>query len=184
MWSPATGLSSTTGTTVTASPSTSTVYTVTGTGANGCTNTATAAVAVNALPVATITPATATTFCQGGGVVLNANTGAGLSYQWFNNAVAISGASGASYTANMSGSYTVEVTNTSTCSATSTATVVTVNALPTATITPATATTFCQGGSVVLNANTGTGLTYQWRLNGTNITGATTTTYTANASGS
>jgi hypothetical protein len=101
------------------------VYTVTGTGANGCTNTATAAVALNALPTATITPATASTFCQGGSVVLNANTGAGLSYQWFNNAVAI-GATTSSYTANASGSYTVVVTNTSTCSATSTATDVTV----------------------------------------------------------
>ena len=118
-WSPATGLSSTTGTTVTASPSTSTVYTVTGTGANGCTNTATAAVAVNALPAATITPATATTFCQGGGVVLNANTGAGLSYQWFNNTVAISGETSSTYIANTSGSYTVIVTSTTTCSSTS-----------------------------------------------------------------
>jgi hypothetical protein len=184
VWSPATGLSSSTGTTVTASPSTSTVYTVTGTGANGCTNTATAAVAVNALPTATITPASATTFCQGGSVVLNANTGTGLSYQWFNNATAISGATSASYTATTSGSYTVVVTNASTCSSTSTATVVTVNALPAATITPASATTFCQGGSVVLNANTGAGLTYQWRLNGNPISGATSSSYTANASGS
>ena len=184
VWSPATGLSSTTGTTVTASPSTSTAYTVTGTGANGCTNTATAAVAVNVAPTATITPATATTFCQGGSVVLNANTGTGVTYQWRLNGTNITGATSSSYTANASGSYTVIVTNTSTCSATSTATVVTVNALPTATITPATATTFCQGGSVVLNANAGTGLTYQWRLNGTNVTGATSSSYTANASGS
>jgi hypothetical protein len=118
-WSPAAGLSATTGATVTASPSTNTVYTVTGTGANGCTNTATAAVAVNALPAATITPATATTFCQGGGVVLNANTGAGLSYQWFNNTVAISGETSSTYIANTSGSYTVIVTSTTTCSSTS-----------------------------------------------------------------
>jgi hypothetical protein len=119
VWSPAIGLSATTGTTVTASPSTSTVYTVTGTGANGCTNTATAAVTVNTLPTATITSATATTFCQGGGVVLNANTGAGLSYQWFNNGTAISGSTSSTYTANESGSYTVVVTNTTTCSSTS-----------------------------------------------------------------
>ena len=184
VWSPATGLSSATGTTVTASPSTSTVYTVTGTGANGCTNTATAAVAVNAATTATITPATATTFCQGGSVVLNANTGSGLTYQWRLNGTNITGATTSSYTANASGSYTVVVTNTSTCSATSTATVVTVNALPTATITAASATTFCQGGSVVLNANTGAGLSYQWRLNGNPISGATSSSYTANASGS
>ena len=128
---------------------------------------------VNALPTATITPATTTTFCQGGSVVLNANTGAGLTYQWRLNGTNITGATSSSYTANASGSYTVVVTNTSTCSATSTATVVTVNTLPTATITPATATTFCQGGSVVLNANTGSGLTYQWYNNATIISGAT-----------
>jgi hypothetical protein len=120
-WSPATGLSTTTGTTVTASPATSTVYSVTGTGANGCTNTATATVTVNTLPTSTITAATATTFCQGGNVVLNANAGAGLSYQWFNNATEINGAISSTYTATMSGSYTVTVTNASTCSATSTA---------------------------------------------------------------
>jgi hypothetical protein len=184
VWSPATGLSATTGTTVTASPATSTVYSVTGTGANGCTNTATAAVAVNALPTATITASSATTFCQGGSVVLTANTGAGLSYQWFNNATSISGATSSTNTANASGSYTVVVTNASTCSSTSAATVVTVNALPTATITPASATTFCQGGSVVLNANTGTGLTYQWFNNATVISGATSASYTAITSGS
>jgi hypothetical protein len=184
VWSPATGLSATTGSTVTATPATSTLYTVTGTGANGCTNTATAAVTVNALPTATITPATATTFCQGGSVVLNANTGTGLTYQWFNNASAISGATSASYTATTSGSYTVVVTNASSCSSTSTATVVTVNALPTATITPVSATTFCQGGSVVLNANTGTGLTYQWFNNASAISGAISASYTATTNGS
>jgi hypothetical protein len=78
-------------------------------------------VTVNALPTATITAATATTFCQGEGVVLNASTGTGLTYQWFNNASAISGATSASYTATTSGSYTVVVTNASTCSSTSTA---------------------------------------------------------------
>jgi hypothetical protein len=119
VWSPATGLSSSTGTTVTSSTTTNTTYTVTGTGANGCSNSATASVTVNALPTATITSATATTFCQGGGVVLNANTGAGFSYQWFNNGTAISGSTSSTYTANESGSYTVVVTNTTTCSSTS-----------------------------------------------------------------
>jgi len=160
-------------------------YTVAVTNASSCSATSNATVVtVNALPAATITPATTTTFCQGGSVVLNANTANGLTYQWYLNGTVITGATSASYTANASGSYTVVVTNASSCSATSNATVVTVNALPTATITPATTTTFCQGGSVTLNANTGSGLTYQWKLNGTNITGATSSSYTANASGS
>jgi hypothetical protein len=36
----------------------------------------------------------------------------------------------------------------------------------------------------VLNANTGTGLSYQWRLNGNPISGATSSSYTATTSGS
>lgn len=50
-WSPATGLSAVTGSSVTASPSTTTVYTVTGTNmATGCFNSATATVTVNPVP--------------------------------------------------------------------------------------------------------------------------------------
>jgi hypothetical protein len=45
-------------------------------------------------------------------------------------------------TVSTAGSYTVSVTNASNCSATSVATVVTVNPLPTATITAGSATTF------------------------------------------
>ena len=131
-------------------------------------------VTINALPTATITPVTATTFCQGGSVVLNANTGTGLTYQWQLDGVnyAGTGATSSSITVDAAGNYTVMVTNSSTCSATSLATTVTINPLPIATITPVTATTFCQGGSLVLNANTGTGLTYQWQLDGVNYTGA------------
>ncbi len=55
---------------------------------------------------------------------------------------------------------------------------VTVNALPTATITPGGPTTFCQGGSVTLTASTGTGYVYTWS------TGATTQAITAIAAGS
>ena len=49
-WSPATGLSATTGTPVTASPSSSQTYTVTGTDSNGCVNTATVTVTVTPTP--------------------------------------------------------------------------------------------------------------------------------------
>jgi outer membrane protease len=139
-------------------------------------------VTVNPLPIATLTPAGPTTFCQGGSVVLNANVGTGLTYQWYNGATPISGANSSSYTATTSGAYNVQV-STSNCTATSINQSVTVNPLPTATLTPAGPTTFCQGGSVVLNANVGTGLTYQWYNGATSISGANSSSYTATASG-
>ncbi|OCX52273.1 hypothetical protein BEL04_12410 [Mucilaginibacter sp. PPCGB 2223] len=56
--------------------------------------------------------------------------------------------------------------------------------VPAPTITAGGETTFIIGGSVVLSASTGTGYTYQWMKDGVNISGATTSTYTATQSGS
>jgi hypothetical protein len=134
-------------------------------------------------PTATITAAGPTSFCAGGNVVLNANTGTGYTYQWNNNGAAITGANTASYTASAAGSYTVTVLS-GTCSTTSAAVTITVNAIPTATITANGSTTFCSGGSVVLNAGSGNGYTYQWKNNGTAIYGASSASFTATASGS
>jgi hypothetical protein len=44
-------------------------------------------------------------------------------------------------------------------------------------------TTFCQGDSVIFDANTGTNFTFQWRKNGANIVGATSAQYIAKTSG-
>ena len=78
-WSPATGLSATTGASVTATPSTTTTYTVTGTDGAGCVNTATATVTVANKP--TIAPtATPATVCSGANSVLNANVSAPPAY--------------------------------------------------------------------------------------------------------
>ncbi len=53
----------------------------------------------------------------------------------------------------------------------------------TAVIAPATSNvSICAGNTTVFSANTGTG--YQWKLNGTNIAGATNQTYTASVAGS
>jgi gliding motility-associated-like protein len=132
----------------------SAVMTYTFTNANGCSSSTITNFTVNPLPTATITASGSTTFCQGGSVTLTANTA--TSYQWSN------GATTASITVNASGNYTVTITNANGCSAVSVPTTVTVNALPTATITANGPTTFCQGGNVTLNANVGSGLSYQW----------------------
>jgi len=140
-------------------------------------------ITMNPLPSAVNNPGGPTTFCPGGSVTLNTNIGTGLTYQWKNNSVDIPGQTASTYIANTSGSYTVVVTNANNCSKTSPAVVVTVNSLPTAIITPVGPTTFCSFVSVLLNANTGTGLTYQWKNNGVNIFGETSSSYTANAAG-
>lgn len=120
---------------------------------------------------ATITAAGNTTFCQGGSVVLNANTGTGYTYLWKLNSVVISGANTSSYTATQAGSYTVTINGT----ATSSPTVVTVNPLPT---TPTLVYT-----ANVLSTTGGPYTTYAWYLNNTAITGATNATYTATQNG-
>ncbi len=71
-WSPATGLSATTGATVSASPASSTIYTVTGTDANGCVNTATASVSALQNPQNIIASATPASICYGSATVLSA----------------------------------------------------------------------------------------------------------------
>ncbi|MBK8875573.1 MAG: hypothetical protein IPN13_17315 [Bacteroidetes bacterium] len=50
-------------------------------------------------------------------------------------------------------------------------------------VTPAGPTTFCSGGSVTLNASSGSGLTYQWQRNGTSIPGAVNSSYVASTPG-
>ena len=139
-------------------------------------------VTVNSSPSAFINAAGPTSFCAPGSVLLNANTGSGLSYQWRLNGVNITGATFASYSASSSGNYDCVVSNT--CgSITSNILSVTTSSPPAATITTAGPTTFCTPGSATLNANTGPGLTYQWRLNVGNIPGATTSSYIAAVTG-
>ncbi|MFI5218285.1 MAG: T9SS type A sorting domain-containing protein [Bacteroidia bacterium] len=137
---------------------------------------------LHSLPAATITPAGPVTFCSGGNVVLNATTGSGLTYAWKKNGVIIGGATSASYTATATGSYTVVVTN-SFGSSTSPSVTVTNNPNPSAAVTPSGPTTFCAGGSVLLNAAVAANRAYQWKKNAVNISGATSSSYTANTSG-
>ncbi|GAC1587628.1 MAG: hypothetical protein NVS3B25_03710 [Hymenobacter sp.] len=149
-----------------------------------------ATVTVNSAPTATITASGATTFCKQGNLFLSAGPmGSGLTYQFLLNGNAIAGATGQTYSAlvTSSGNYSVRVTNASGCSATSPAVAVTVDPRNVVNLSAATATTFCQGGSVLLSANTtGPGAsdyTYQYYRNDVPVSGATASTYTATTSG-
>lgn len=119
-----------------------------------CVGSANVNVVVDALPNATVSNTTPTTFCQGGTVVLSAITGLN-SYQWKKDGTNISGATGQNYTANASGTYTVQVTNNKNCTATSngaaTGKVVLVNPTPPTPV--AMGATICNGNTVSLSAS-------------------------------
>jgi subtilisin-like proprotein convertase family protein len=77
-WSPATGLSTSTGATVNATPSATTAYTVTGTDVHGCINTHVATVTVTAPPdTFSVSPSPAS-MCAGSAPLLLSATGAAL----------------------------------------------------------------------------------------------------------
>ena len=121
------------------------------------------------------------TFCQGGNVLLTA-TYSGATVQWKKNGTNIPGATSPTYLVNSKGTYTCETT--SPCDTElSTGIFVNVQKNPPASITAGGATTFCAGGSVVLTANAGGGLSYQWYKGESLIAGATSINYTATIAG-
>ncbi len=132
---------------------------------------------------AAITPGGATTFCKGSSVMLSANSGIGLTYQWKRNGANIPGATSLNYTANKSGNYTILVNN-GFCTALSEPITVTVNNTPTATITNIDVTNnLCIDTNIKLKANGGAGFTYQWYKGPTALAGATNQFYFATMTG-
>lgn len=168
-WSPASGLSSTSGASVTATPSSSTTYTVTGT--NGCgSSTATASITVTTPPVATATPASST-ICSGSApsIALSANI-PGTTFDWLAIQTGVSGASSGSgssiaQTLNLTGASagTVEYIITPTangCSGNPISVIITVNPIPVAA--PTNNSPVCPSQTINLNGNSITGATYSW----------------------
>ncbi|CAN5128529.1 hypothetical protein BH11BAC6_BH11BAC6_04830 [soil metagenome] len=129
--------------------------------------------------IATITPAGNITWCTGQSLLLSANTGTGISYQWFKNNIAIAGAIGATLTVTKAGNYTVKESNPQGCTGTSAPANVSFVSKPAATITALGNLNICSTGSVVLQANSGTGYSYQWKKGSTIISNATGVQYTA-----
>ncbi len=180
VWSPASSLSSSTGSPVTATPTTTTTYTVIGTDVNGCTNTATVTVTVTSLS-ATAT-AVNSQICPGGNTQLN-STGGGT-YSWSpSTSLSNSTISNPIASPTTTTTYTVTVTDVNGCTGTAT---VTITVVPppnlTATATPP---SFCSGGNSQLNASGG--VSYLWapatNLSSTTIANpvaspTSTTTYT------
>lgn len=146
-------------------------------------------------PVNTVLPAISGTAQEG--QVLTASTGTWTgsptptyAYQWRRGGVAISGATGATYTlvtADVGATITVTVTATNSAgsaSATSaaTGTVAAAGAAPANTVLPAITGTAQEGQTLAASTGTWTGTpaptyAYQWKRAGANISGATASTY-------
>ncbi len=179
-WSPSTGLSATTGSSVTANPTTTTTYTVVATNGNGCTDTTTVVVTVNPLPTVSVPPAT---ICYGGSGILTAS--GATTYTW-KPATGLSATTGSIVTANPTATttYTITGTNGYDC-VDSTTTTVTVNPKPSISVPPA---TICYGSCATLQASgLGENGTYTWSVSAGEITSSgpsiqvcptATTTYT------
>ena len=133
--------------------------------------------------IATISPEGIISVCNSTDVTFTANTGTGINYQWLKNGSAINGATNSTYTTTKKGNYQVTETNGFNCISTSQSTNLSTLTKPAATITALGDLNICLTGSVKLQANGGSGLTYQWKKGSDLISGATKKNYTANSKG-
>ncbi len=150
-------------------------YTVTAV-AQGNTLTSAPVTVSGLIPRPTVTASGPLSFCPGGYVDLTSS--AGTAYSWS------TGETTQSIRVTSSGTYWVYTSSGSVCGNVSASVVVTVNPLPDVTVTPSGSTTFCAGSTRVLSVPSVSGTTYQWRLFGADISGATGASYTVTASGS
>ncbi|MCC2548237.1 T9SS type A sorting domain-containing protein [Hymenobacter sp. BT175] len=155
LWSPATGLSSTTVASPVASPTASTIYTVTVSNAAGCQSTAQTTVTVRATPVLTVTGNV--TICAGTSTTLSAS--GAQTYSW-SPSTGLSNPNSATPIASPTATTTYTVTGSSNgCTDTGTVTV-TVEPRPTPTAGPD--RVLCSGQSAQLGAAPVAGLVYSW----------------------
>jgi hypothetical protein len=147
----------------------------------GCSNNSATSTVASA-PSASATGSTAV--CEGNNVNLS-TTHAGSQYQWQRDSGSgyqnIANATSTSYAAVLSGNYRVNVDGAVSCPIT-----VTVNPLPTVSVTATPSTGVCAGQQITLAATTSgnPNFTYQWTISGTNIASATMNSYVTGTSGS
>ena len=143
-----------------------------------------ATLTVNVLPAITTQPANQTVLQGASATFSVVATGTpSPTYQWYvNGTSAISGATNASYSipnaqlANQ-GPYTVKVTNAA-GEVTSSIATLTVNVLPAITTQPESRRVVALGGTVSLTASVTGATSYQWRRNGVELNGATSSSLT------
>ncbi len=117
-------------------------------------------VSIGTTPSGSITPSSGA-LC--GSTPFLLTVGGGTTYQWYKDAIAIRGATNATYSVTAPGTYTADIiSGTCTGKATNSA-VITQGVIPSGTITPSTAS-ICPGSSQTLTATGGT--SYQWLKDG------------------
>ncbi len=135
----------------------------------------------------TISPSSIST-CTG--TTLTASSVTGATYQWYRNGIIIPGATSTTYATDTTlqhGTYLYTLntifTNTNpvvVCSSISTDTATVTLTKPDATITTSTGSSvLCANSTIMLSVPASTTCTYQWKLNGSAILGATSVSYTA-----
>ncbi len=161
------------------------VYTLEVTDAGGCTISTTTLVTVFIPPSSVVTPLTPTAFCETDSARLDAVTTPGDTYQWFDNGVAIPGATDATYWSHGTGNYKVQVTDGNGCTSTTAVGIPTVM-LSNPAVSPVGPVLLCQGdnGTITVNTNGVTsGLTFQWQKDGVDLPGSVGFSHVASASG-
>src|SRR5690606_5744447 len=132
-----------------------------------------AVLTVQQAPQITVQPAATQTVCEGGTINLSVTAvGAGLTYQWYNNANPLGGQTSSTLTlinadASNAGNYTVRVFGT--CDATgvlSTVSAVTIQEAPEVSVHPSNQT-ICEGGNTTMSVDAGATVSpgYQWQVN-------------------
>ena len=144
-------------------------------------------------PAVSITSGSGNSICSGQNVTFTAspvNGGSSPTYQWYNGGNAINGATSSTYSSTSlanGDAISVVLTSSSACASPTTATsnVVTINVATggaaSVSVSSTIGTSICSGQSATLHAtpvNGGGAPAYQWMLNGNNIAGATSATYT------
>ena len=141
--------------------------------------------------------ASSTSACSGGSITFSATPtdgGTSPTYQWYLNSNPVSGQTSSTYVYStpVSGDaiYVTMISNAFGCvtNANATGNTITLSSTastPSVSISASTATSICAGTSVSFTinstANMGASPAYQWKLNGSNINGATSSTYTTAA---
>jgi hypothetical protein len=175
-WSPISGATGTTLTSTQMGTLTATRYYRTISGVSCTPSLVSNTMVITVLPVPTINAGIDIAVCSGSSVVLSGTGGA--SYTW-NNGVS----NGVAFVPSASATYTVTGTASNGCTNTDQV-LVTVNPLPVVNIINNNPSNICEGQSFILGSSNFNVATYQWKRNGTNILGATSSSYTGTLAGS